>query len=124
MSLVAVVFPCDPFHLTCPDFVWVMNWYCLRETGITLAGLDPRAIIPRIEWQELVTALVRYVSYLESATNASSRPGVLAYGVLSAVRALATIETGRVSSKSSAAEYGRHRLPQFAWLIDEAEACR
>jgi len=123
-SRVAAISPGERFHLTGPAGDWLMNWYLVRQTGVTLAGSAPTAVMTPIHWDEFAGAVVRYASYLESATHASSPPGVLAYGVLSAMRALRTVETGRICSKSDAAEYGRQRRPQFASVIDEAEACR
>jgi predicted nucleotidyltransferase len=121
---VAVVSPGEPLHLTGPAGDWLMNWYLVRETGLALAGSRPGQVFPSIEWDEFAAAAVRYVSYLMSITSSGSSPGSLAYAVLSAMRALRSVETGRPCSKSDGAEYGRRRFPAFALVIDEAEACR
>src|SRR5579859_6978441 len=59
----AVVSPGEPFHLR-PERVaeWLQNWYLVRETGVTLYGPPPDAVVPPVAWTEFVAAAVRYAA--------------------------------------------------------------
>jgi len=43
---IAVISPGEPFHRKEAEHGWLMNWYVVREYGLTLFGPPPRAIIP------------------------------------------------------------------------------
>ena len=51
-------------------------------------------------------------------------PGFLAYIVLTHCRALMTVRTGAGPSKVAGAAWTAQRMPEWAWLIDAALACR
>jgi predicted nucleotidyltransferase len=113
----AVISPGEPFHVTGPASDWTQNWYLARETGVSLFGPPATAFIPEISSADFVGAVRRYLGYL-----AGQRPS--AYAVLSACRAVRTLETGIPCSKQEGAARLREGMPEWAWLIDEALACR
>jgi predicted nucleotidyltransferase len=43
---IAVVSPGEPFHLKAAGKDWLINWYMVREAGVTLCGPPPR-VYPR-----------------------------------------------------------------------------
>jgi predicted nucleotidyltransferase len=61
---IAVVSPGEPFHLKAPGKDWLINWYMVREVGVTSCGPPPSAMIP-----EIVAS--RITGTVESASDAS-----------------------------------------------------
>ena len=115
----AVISPGEPFHLRRePPVAWLQNWYLVRETGVTLHGLAPAAIVPPIAWTEFVAATVRYAEELRGRSLGESGAGSLAYTVLTLCRALRTVRMQALGSKQEAAAWARERMPDWAWLID------
>lgn len=110
---VAVISPGEPLHITGPASDWLQNWYLVRETGVTLEGPPPKDLIVPLAWTDYLVAVKAYLAYLRSSDPSS-------YAVLSACRALHTIETGAPCTKQEGAAWVRKRLPEWAWLIDLA----
>jgi predicted nucleotidyltransferase len=55
----AVISPGEPFHVTGPVADWMMNWYHVLESGVTLFGPKPSELIPPITWEEFAAAVAR-----------------------------------------------------------------
>jgi hypothetical protein len=113
----AVISPGEPFHVTGPASDWLQNWYLARETGIALFGPSAADVMPPVSRPDFLAAVGRYLEYLR-------RNGDLAYAVLSACRAVRTLQTGAHCSKQEGAAWVRERMPEWAWLIAAALACR
>jgi predicted nucleotidyltransferase len=116
----AVISPGEPFHLTGDVADWLMNWFHVLESGVTLHGPEPAAVIPPITWDEFASAVARYVDWFRSETAAGRGAGYRAYAVLSTCRALFAVRNGRPASKQEAAAWAREQMPEWAWLIDTA----
>lgn len=120
---VAVISPGEALHLRDePASAWLQNWYLSQETGVTLFGGEPAEIVPPISWAEFVAATARYAEEMRDRTDATG--GALAYAILTMCRALRTVRVGTLSSKSEGAAWVRGVMPDWAWLIDAAVACR
>jgi predicted nucleotidyltransferase len=61
---IAVVSPGEPFHLKAAGKDWLINWYMVREVGVTSCGPPPSVMIP-----EIVAS--RITGTVESASDAS-----------------------------------------------------
>jgi predicted nucleotidyltransferase len=120
----AVISPGEPFHVTGPVADWMMNWYHVLESGVTLSGPEPAALIPAISWDEFAAAVARYVEWFTSEIAAGRGAGYRAYAVLSTCRALYAVRNGRPASKQEAAAWTKKRMPDWAWLIDAALRAR
>ncbi len=121
----AVISPGEPFHVRNERVAeWLQNWYLVRETGICLFGADIAAIVPPITWSEFLAATVRYADEVRNQSRLGADDGVIAYAILTMCRALRTVRTQTHGSKQEAAAWTRERMPEWAWLIDEALACR
>ena len=121
----AVISPGEPFHVRDdPLSDWLQTWYLVRETGVSLYGPDPAAIVPPIPNTEFVAAIARYSGELRNRSRADATGGAIAYAVLTACRAFLTVESGTTGSKQEAATWARERMPEWAWLIDAALECR
>jgi predicted nucleotidyltransferase len=121
----AVVSLGEPFHVRDDRLSdWLQTWYLVRETGVSLYGPGPAAIVPPIAKAEFVAAIARYSEELRQRSRADETGGAVAYAVLTMCRALQTVEQGTTGSKQEAATWVRGRLPEWAWLIDAAFECR
>jgi hypothetical protein len=114
---VAVISPAEPFHVSGPASDWLQNWYLVRETGVALLGPPPTALFRPISKADFLGAVRAYLQYLRGAD-------ALGYAVLSACRALCTLETRNACSKQEGAAWARDHLPEWAWLVDVALADR
>jgi predicted nucleotidyltransferase len=116
----AVISPGEPFHVTGDVRDWLMNWYHVQESGVTLVGPEPAALISRITWDEFAAAVARYVEWFRTQAAADRGAGYRAYAVLSTCRALFAVRNGRPASKQEAAAWARQQMPHWAWLIEAA----
>ncbi len=119
-----VISPGEPFHIREGIEFWLQNFYLVREAGVTLIGPDPMTTIPPISWSEFIAATTRYADEVRGRSLSDAAPGARAHGVLTMCRALATIRLNRPCSKQDGATWVRARMPEWLWLIDEAERCR
>jgi len=108
----AVISPGEPFHVRDdPLSDWLQSWYLVRETGVSLYGPSPAAIVPPIPITEFVAAIARYSGELPNRRRDDATGGSVAYAVLTMCRALQTIELGTIGSKQEAASWARGQLP-------------
>jgi predicted nucleotidyltransferase len=121
----AVISPGEPFHLRDDRVVeWLQNWYLIRETGVVLYGPPAASLVPPISMAEFVAAAARYADQISRESLHDATPGARAYAVVTISRALRTVETQAHASKHDGAAWARERMPEWAWLIDEALRCR
>jgi streptomycin 3"-adenylyltransferase len=78
----------------------------LRERGIALAGPSPAAALPPVPYEDYVDALLHDLRW---ALELDRAPAV--YKTLSPLRVWATLATGDLHSKDSAAVWALERLP-------------
>lgn len=119
-SQIAVVSPGEPFHLKAAGKDWLMNWYTVREVGVTLYGPTPRALIPEISQSEFVEAVREQAEVWREWVYEMRTPGAQSYAVLTMCRALYTHTHGRQASKKQAALWAQAYLPQWAPLIQQS----
>jgi predicted nucleotidyltransferase len=116
---IAVVSPGEPFHLKAAGKDWLINWYMVREVGVTLCG-PPRALIPEISQSEFVEAVRKQAAEWKEWVYKMRTPGAQSYAVLTLCRALYSHTHGRQASKKRAALWAQARLPQWAPLIQQS----
>ena len=110
---VAVISPGEPLHLAGPASDWLQNWYLVRETAVPLLGPPAEQIIAPISKAQFLSAVRAYLAYLRDLEP-------LGYAVISACRAVCTLETGAPCSKQQGAQWIWQRMPEWRWLIDTA----
>lgn len=113
----ARISPGEPFHTIEIDARWLIDWYQLGVSGITLCGLSLSDVVPPIAHQEYVASVRGYLRSLPQSLDAYRKPAAQGYVVITACRALHLCETGRVVSKRAAVEWARQRYPHHAALI-------
>jgi predicted nucleotidyltransferase len=117
---IAVISPGEPFHLKAAGKDWLINWYIVREAGVTLCGPPPRAHIPEISQSEFVEAVREQAEAWKEWVYKMCTPGAQSYAVLTLCRALYTCTNGRQASKKQAALWAQAHLPQWAALIQQS----
>jgi hypothetical protein len=117
---IAVISPGESFHLKAAGKDWLINWYIVREAGVTLCGPPPRAHIPEISQSEFVEAVREQAEAWKEWVYKMCTPGALSYAVLTLCRALYTCTNGRQASKKQAALWAQAHLPQWAALIQQS----
>ena len=117
---IAVISPGEPFHLKAAGKDWLINWYMVREAGVTLCGPPPRALIPEISQSEFREAVREQAEAWKEWVFKMRTPGAQSYAVLTLCRALYTYSHGRQASKKQAALWARAYLPQWTSLIQQS----
>ena len=108
---------------------WVLLRFVLRENGLTLAGPEPRALVPLVTPKDLKQAtlaiLQGWAEPLLDRPVELARRGYQSYTVLTLCRMLYTLNYGRIASKPEAARWAQARLDEpWQALIERAWAGR
>lgn len=119
-SRLAIISPGEPLHFKEAGRDWLMNWYLVREDGVTLLGPPPGELIPPVTKAEFVDAVRDHARAWGGGINRMRGRGPLSYAVLTMCRTLSTHETGEHASKEEAAAWARRELPAWADLIRDA----
>ncbi len=117
---IAVISPGKPFHFIEAGIDWLMNWYMVREKGVTLFGPSPRTIIPPISNQEFVRAVADHARAAREWVGKMRRRAAQAYVILTLCRALYTCTHGEQVSKERAARWAQGAMPEWADAIARA----
>lgn len=123
-SPIGIISPGEPFHIIQAGHDWSVNWYMVREIGVTLFGPPPTDIIEPISQTEFVQVIRWHMAaWREWITDIERRPAQ-AYAIITMCRGLYTIRNGKQVSKLQAAVWANTQLPEWASLIDKALAWR
>lgn len=121
MSKLGIISPGEPFHIVDAGQAWLMNWYFVREIGVTLYGAAPQEIIAPITKEEFIQAVKEHVAAWRGwLQKTSDYRGSQAYAILTMCRALYTTKHGQPVSKIQAATWAKKELPAFASTIQNA----
>jgi hypothetical protein len=113
--------PGEPFHIIEAGADWLMNWYHVLTSGITLYGVPPATIIAPVTTDEFITSITTMLlewdkGYLD---HIQSRPAQ-AYVIITLCRGLYTLRHRQHVSKQAAAEWAMSAYPAWAALISHA----
>ncbi|MFW6070318.1 MAG: aminoglycoside adenylyltransferase domain-containing protein [bacterium] len=117
------------FYLSPLGADWIIQRHVLREAGVVLAGPPPRTLIDPVPPQMIPDAvrdvLQQWWEPMLDEPDRLRRPGYQPFAVLSMCRALYTLRTGQLASKSRAAAWAVDVLPE-EWhdLIARAQRWR
>ena len=123
-SPIIVISPGEPLHRTTADPGWLMNWHSAREAGVSLLGPSPRELIAARSGADFVSAVRGHMGWMLAKAEASDAPGLHAYAVVTACRALYTCTTGAQASKEAAMLWVEGRHPEWSAPICEAREWR
>lgn len=119
-SAVVTISPGEPFQRKMIGKHWLMNWYMVREKGLTLFGPDPKTIIEPISKEEFIQSVKGHAeNWNDWVKDMKSKYGQ-AYAILTLSRALYAYKNGDEVSKRQAAEWVQKELPQYSDLIKGA----
>lgn len=119
-SPIAVISPGEPFNLKRAGREWLMNWWMVREMGVTVDGPPPETIIAPITTDEFVECIRSHaLNWGEWMKDARSL-GAQAYVILTLSRALYTMQHRTQVSKKRAAQWVQQRYPQWTELTERA----
>lgn len=121
-SPIAIISPGEPFHIKEAGKDWLINWYVVREDGVTLFGPPPEAVIAPLSKEEFLRAVhLQMQAWREWSKNVSRHPRSQAYITLTMCRGLYTCATrGEEVSKKRAALWAMQAFPQWATLLQNA----
>lgn len=119
-SEIAVISPGEPFHIKKVGKHWLMNWYIVREKGITLFGLDPKTIIEPISKEEFIESVKDHAKSWDKWVQNMQSQWAQAYAILTLCRAFYTVRNGEQVSKKQAALWTERELPKWTPLIQKA----
>jgi aminoglycoside adenylyltransferase-like protein/nucleotidyltransferase-like protein len=119
-SAAARISPGEPFHAIDVDRRWLIDWYQLREAGISLCGPAAVSLVPFISHDEYVVAVRQHMLDWPDRVDGFVTQGNQAYAILTMCRGLRTWRTGEHVSKREAARWACEALPEHAQLIREA----
>lgn len=123
-SPAARISPSEPFHAIEVDHRWLIDWYRLREMGITLYGPPATSVVPVISHDEYVEAVRQHMLAWSDRAEAFETRGDQAYAILTMCRGLRTCRTGEHVSKREAARWASEALPAHGDLIRDTVAWR
>jgi hypothetical protein len=119
-SAAARISPGEPFHAIVVDPTWLIDWYQLRDVGVTLFGPPATEVVPVISRREYIEAVRQHVLAFSTWTDDLATLGNQAYAILTMCRGLRTVRTGEYVSKREAARWASEQLPAHAELIRTA----
>jgi len=119
-SPMAVISPGEPFHMKEAGKDWLLNWYVVRDSGVTLFGPPPNDIIAPIGQQEFKDSVRDYAVWWADRVQDVRERKEQAYAILTMCRALHVHRTGLQVSKKQAATWAAQELPQWSGLIQQA----
>ena len=119
-SLVANISPGEPLHTRETSFEWLVSWYLVRETSVTLFGPAPKTIIEPISKDEFLGSIQAQVKAWGEWTYDVHHRNSQAYAILTMCRALYTLRYGVQVSKKQAALWAEKEFPEWAVLIEQA----
>ena len=119
-SQVANISPGEPFHKRETSIEWLISWYVVRESSITLCGPAPKTIIEPISKDEFLRAIQAHTKAWDEWIHDMHNRKSQAYAILTMCRALYILKYGEQVSKKQAALWAEKEFPEWASLIENA----
>jgi hypothetical protein len=119
-SPIAIISPGEPFNIKDAGKDWLVNWYVVREKGVTLFGPPPTTIIEPISKEEFIEVVKEHLVWWREWIDEMHTRGSQAYAILTMCRALYTVKNGEQLSKLRAALWAQQELPEWASTIKNA----
>lgn len=110
----------EPFHFKEAGRDWLVNWYMVREKGVTLFGPPPQTIIEPVSKAEFLEVVKGHVRIWREWVDEMQQRGAQAYAILTLCRAVYTLTHGEQVSRIQAARWAEKELPEWSALIQQA----
>lgn len=115
-----IISPGEPFHMIEAGHDWLINWYVVRNNGLTVFGAPVESIIAPISIDEFIDNVKIYVDGWRHRNDEFERRPSQAYAILTMCRALYSVKHGQQISKVKAAAWAAQAYPEWASLINNA----
>ncbi len=119
-----IMSPGEPFHMVEAGHDWLINWYVVRNNGLTVFGAPVEQMIAPISIDEFIDNVKIYLAEWRNRVAELERRPSQAYAILTMCRALYTVKHGQQVSKPKAAAWAAQEYPEWASLINNAVAWR
>jgi predicted nucleotidyltransferase len=119
-SIVANISSGEPFHVKETRKDWLIDWYVVREKGITLFGPSPKTLIEPISKEEFMQAVQEQMKAWGEWVHDMHKRKEQAYAILTMCRVLYAYKNGEQVSKKQAALWAMNELPEWSSFIQNA----
>ncbi|MGB4861471.1 MAG: aminoglycoside adenylyltransferase domain-containing protein [Tepidiformaceae bacterium] len=121
---IAVISPGEPLNVKPAGIDWLMNWWMVRELGVTLHGPPPSTFIAPISDEEYRASIRAYAREFPGRIAERGGQKWQSYITLSLCRSMYTSAFGGAVSKQAAANWTASEFPQWAALVQESLVAR
>jgi predicted nucleotidyltransferase len=119
-SQIVVISPGEPLNIKDAGKDCLLNWYVVREKGITLFGPAPAALIDVIPHDEVVEWVRDHVKGWRIWIVKTRSRNSQVFAILTMCRALYTVANGDFVSKRQSALWAAEEFPAWSALIQNA----
>lgn len=119
-SEVVTISPGEPIEKRMVGKHWLMNWWMVREKGLTIFGPESKTIIEPISKDEFIQTVKEHTENWNEWVKGMYRKAAQAYAILTMSRAYYAFKNGDQVSKRQAAEWVQKEFPQYTELIQNA----
>lgn len=119
-SNIARISPGEPLNMREAGKHWLMDWYVVREKGVTLFGPPPETLIEPISKAAFLQTVQEHVGAWREWIQPMRSRKAQAYAILTLCRALYSMKHGTQTSKKRAGLWAQQAFPRWASLIQNA----
>ena len=119
-SQIVVISPGEPLNIKDAGADWLINWYVVREQGVTLFGPLPETPIASITMDEFIHSIREHAGEWKEWIEHARERKAQSYAMLTMCRALYAVTNGEQASKKRTAEWVGQQWPQWSDLVQEA----
>ena len=123
-SQIVVISPGEPLNIKDASEDWLMNWYVVREQGVTLFGPSPETLIDPITKEEFIHSVKEHAREWKEWIEHARERKAQSYAMLTLCRALYAVTKEEQASKRQAAEWVGQQWPQWSAVVHNALAWR
>ena len=119
-SQIVVISPGEPLNVKDAGEDWLMNWYVVRQQGVTLFGPAPETLIDAITKQEFIQSVQEHAGAWNNWIKHVQGRKAQSYAMLTMCRALYAVTKEEQASKKQAAAWVGEQWPEWLDLMQEA----
>ena len=119
-SQIVVISPGEPLNIKDAGDDWLMNWYVVREQGVTLFGPPPETLIAPITKEEFLHSVREHAREWKEWIEHAQERKAQSYAMLTMCRALYAVTNGAQASKKQVVLWVEQQWPEWAELVQKA----
>ena len=121
---IARISPGEDLNLRQADADWLIDWYQVLDSGITLFGVEPETVLPLLSTDEFRHAAWKQMHGWPGRLRPGLDPGYLSYIVLALARGLHAVVNGQQVSKEAGGRWVASTWQEWSALTAAAVRCR